>query len=302
MMLQSLKTETPPTPKFHRQRFLLAFLQMAGGCLSKLDFQKLLFLAHQKAEVFYYDFVPYKFGCYSFHAQSDIELLEMTGWLETADTTIKMKTYYESDNQPETLKELMREFTDIRGRELIKYVYKYYPYYATRSQMAEDIMDKESFETIQETKAQMQFDSSILFTIGYEGITFENYVNKLINNDVKLLCDVRKNPISRKFGFSKGIMSRLLPKFGIVYLHIGELGIPTEMRTKLETKEDYNRLFNIYTESLLYKKNYLQKIANLIREYNRVALTCFEKQAEYCHRHCISDFLETANGTEVEHL
>lgn len=302
MILQNQNIENLPVPKFHRQRFLLTFLQMAGGSLSKLDFQKLLFLIHQKIELDYYDFVPYKFGCYSFHAQSDIELLEMTGWFETDDTTIRIKRNYESENQPHAVKWIMREFAGIRGRELIKYVYKHYPYYATRSQMAEDIMDKESFETIQEMKVQMQLDDSMLFTIGYEGVTFEKYVNELIKNNVKVLCDVRKNPVSRKFGFSKGIMSRLLPKFGIVYLHLGELGIPTEMRTKLETKDDYNRLFEIYTRTLPDKKKYLHKIINLMREYNRVALTCFEKHAEYCHRHCVSDFLEMTNGMGVTHL
>ncbi len=72
----------PKIPKFYRQRFLLLLLEMAGGHLSKMDFQKLLFLSQKEAEFSYYDFVPYHYGCYSFQAQSDIELLESFGWLE----------------------------------------------------------------------------------------------------------------------------------------------------------------------------------------------------------------------------
>jgi hypothetical protein len=44
-------------PKFYRQRLILILLKLAGGCLSKMDLQKLLFLAHQKAGFTYYGFV-----------------------------------------------------------------------------------------------------------------------------------------------------------------------------------------------------------------------------------------------------
>ncbi|WP_200885350.1 DUF488 family protein [Jejuia pallidilutea] len=48
------------------------------------------------------------------------------------------------------------------------------------------------------------FENDItLFTIGYEGISLEHYLNKLIRNNIKLLCDVRKNALSMKYGFSK---------------------------------------------------------------------------------------------------
>jgi uncharacterized protein YwgA len=47
-----------------------------------MDFQKLLFLAHQEAGFSYYDFVPYYYGCYSFQAASDLETLKSLGWIE----------------------------------------------------------------------------------------------------------------------------------------------------------------------------------------------------------------------------
>ncbi len=40
---------TAKTPKFYRQRLLLALLKQSGGTLSKMDFQKLLFLLHQES-------------------------------------------------------------------------------------------------------------------------------------------------------------------------------------------------------------------------------------------------------------
>ena len=41
----------------------------------------------------------------------------------------------------------------------------------------------------------------------------------LIREDVKLLCDVRKNPLSMKFGFSKNQLKGILEGVGIEYIH-----------------------------------------------------------------------------------
>jgi len=90
-------------------------------------------------------------------------------------------------------------------------------------------------------------------------------VNNLIKNDVRLLCDVRKNPLSRKFGFSKGNLSILLPKLGIKYMHIPELGIVSKNRKTLAITEDYKVLFRQYTKTLLEKEPYLLQVQNLLK-------------------------------------
>ena len=148
----------------------------------------------------------------------------------------------------------MRTHKHFRNRALVRHIYEQYPYVAIRSKIARDIVGKEAFQRINRVREGLRQQQSILFTIGYEGITFENYVNNLIRNDVRLLCDVRKNPLSRKFGFSKGNLSILLPKLGIKYMHIPELGIVSKNRKNLATTEDYKGLFGKYTKTLLEKK------------------------------------------------
>ena len=73
------------------------------------------------------------------------------------------------------------------------------PFYATKSQIANDILQKMSFQKI--LKQQRNIERQEFFTIGYEGISLETYLNKLIINDIKLLCDVRKNSLSMKYDF-----------------------------------------------------------------------------------------------------
>ena len=75
------------------------------------------------------------------------------------------------------------------------------PELAINSVVAKEMLSADKYRKVVE--ARPQSNKTILFTIGYEGVSLEEYINKLIVNDVKVLCDVRKNSYSMKFGFSK---------------------------------------------------------------------------------------------------
>lgn len=293
------------TPNYHRQRFLLVLLELTGGRLSKRDFQKLLFLWQQETGSPYYDFVPYLYGCYSFQAQSDIDLLESRGWLQTEGKDIqlleKSVTSMACDEMVRA-NHFVKRYKDYRGTKLVRYVYEQYPYYAIHSKLAESILDTSSYEAVVQTEEKLKSNAKKLFTIGYEGLSFEKYVNQLILHDVRLLCDLRSNPLSRKFGFSKGMLSNLLPKLGIEYIHIPELGIASESRINLETESDYVKLFKVYKKALSQKKESLEKLNRLLDQNKRIALTCFEKDHDLCHRHCVSGYIEDARAIKAVHL
>jgi uncharacterized protein YwgA len=294
-------------PKFYRQRFILTLLRQADGCLSKMDFQKLLFLSHKKTGVRYYDFVPYHYGCYSFQAASDLETLHCLGWLELKKNDIKLLHNLPFDkglkaSETEKIIRFMRGYQGYGSRKLVRSVYEQYPYYAVKSKMARDVLSKEGFERIEKERRHISSQESVLFTIGYEGISFEECVNMLVRNDIRLLCDVRKNALSRKFGFSKGTLSSLLPKLGIKYLHVPELGIVSDKRKQLKTEDDYRRLFDEYRKTISQKETYLQDLVTLLESNKRIVLTCFEKIPTSCHRHCISDYLAAQQGVRVVHL
>lgn len=262
-------------PKFHRQRFLLSLLESVGGSLSQAEIQKMLFLLHQKSGFSYYDFVLYNSNYHSFQAESDIKTLQNLGWFKETDEKniiLLESTYNLKGQQTEIAKfsSFIKQLpipTDDKYRELPKSVRK---------------------------------NHNILFTIGYEGISFDLYANRLLKNGVRLVCDVRKNPLSRKFGFSKNIMQNLLKKIGIEYQHIAALGIISEARKNLKTKNDYSKLFLEYQASLPQQKLALKQLTNLLENNKRIAITCFEKEPQMCHRHCISDYL--AKKHKVIHL
>ncbi len=125
----------------------------------------------------------------------------------------------------------------------------------------------------------------ILFTIGYEGKDIAEYVQVLEENMVKVVVDVRRNPVSRKYGFSKTRMRELLALEGIDYIHLPALGIESARRRSLKTRADYNALFIWYENEVLDKEKIsLGEIIDRISSDKRVALTCFEADPTLCHR------------------
>src|SRR5690606_40792860 len=73
------------------------------------------------------------------------------------------------------------------------------------------------------------------------GISLEEYLLRLLKNDIKVLVDVRNNPLSMKFGFSKGQLRKFCDNLGIKYVHIPEVGIRSEQRQELKSQAEIGR-------------------------------------------------------------
>lgn len=130
-------------------------------------------------------------------------------------------------------------------------------------------------------------------------------MNTLLISGTSVLCDVRRNPLSRKYGFSKTTLSHGCESIGIRYEHRPQLGIASEQRQNLKTQSDYDRLFRKYEqETLPAQISSLQEIRKWINEGERVALTCYEQLPSQCHRKCVAVALENQFGAafKASHL
>ncbi|MDQ8206908.1 DUF488 family protein [Coraliomargarita sp. SDUM461003] len=295
-------------PTYMRQRLLLFFLDAAGDALSKMDLQKLLFLYHEDTEAAHYAFVPYRFGSYSFLAADDLDLMEKRGWVEsegkelTLGASIEKESWARNNAERRAVKRWMYRNTH-RGDRLVAETYRRFPYYAINSEMRERLLSSAEMAAVKSALPHPEETTDpLVFTIGYEGIHFEEYINKLIRHQVAVLCDVRRNPLSRKFGFSSKMLARVLPSLGIEYIHLPELGIESDKRKELNSMADYESLFAGYRVELPNRTKGLDRLKSIIDQHKRVALTCFEAEPHCCHRHCISDLLEAQAGYKVTHL
>ena len=274
---------------FYRQKILLALIEAFGGNLDLRDLQKLLFLFTQKYQKDKsYDFIPYKFGCFSFQSYADRRNLTKAGHLiadEDDDWKLSNTGHLDSLKKGEAQKiiNFHKYYADTSSDDLVREVYKDYPYYAINSEIAPLLMSVDELDKIEAKRPKSK--DFCFFTIGYEGASFEDYLNRLIKKNVKLLCDVRRNPLSRKYGFSKKTLCETLNNLGIIYVHIPELGIVSKKRQELNSQADYERLFNKYERTTLKDNTQsLKELLALLQKYKRVAITCFEAEPYMCHR------------------
>lgn len=291
---------------FERQRVLLELLDALNEPVGSTEFQKLLFLYTREGEsIPSYDFVPYRFGCFSFTSYADKRRLIEQGLLDEDEQTWKLtekgrRMARSRARSPLPMARFAKQYKSLRGNALVADVYRRYPYFATRSEIVEKVLSKRE-DRVRVEAARPAKQTPGLVTVGYESKTLEAYLNQLLQDGVTLLCDVRRNPLSRKYGFSKSTLSHACEGVGIRYEHLPELGIPSEKRQDLETQSDYDKLFATYERQTLPKQTKtLIKIASWIREEGqRVALTCFELLPHQCHRHCIAKALQKSFGPKL---
>lgn len=263
----------------------ILFLLECNNCeLSKLRLVKLIFLISESFAL--YNFLPYKYGPFSFQLYHDLSILERDGFVSIEDKTVHLIRRDLPKMEPR-IRNIIRmnsqRFCSLDDKMLLDYIYEKYPEYTI-------------FSLYRKT---MDYDrnSAGIVTIGYEGKTIDKFLNELIKNKINVVIDVRKNAYSMKFGFQHNKLKNYLEKIDIDYIHIPELGIPTDQRDNLETYEDYQALFSRYKSEIETKRDYLEKIKS-IGESKKVSLMCFEKDVRFCHRGIIADRLRE-DGIEV---
>ena len=145
----------------------------------------------------------------------------------------------------------------------------------------------------------------VLFTIGYEKKSIEQYLEELKLNNVHVLIDIRANPVSRKPGFSKNKLKWNCESKGVLYFHFPEAGIPSIYRRELNSPVQVVELFDWYKSNLESIPETIQHSVDLVNSYFRVALTCFERDVNLCHRKIFAEYIKNKFDSaylEIIHL
>jgi len=270
---------------FNRQKVLLNTIEELNkkNIHSRRAIVKSLFLLNEEHgmadKIAFYHFFAYKQGPFSHLCFDDLRKLRDNNFIDEEETAIteagkKLLNKSGREHGP-TIKTMLKSFPD--ERKITDYVYQKYPQYTIKSELIEQ----------KPKKAEPGF-----FTIGYEGKDIDQFLNVLVSNQIELLIDIRKNPFSMNFIYIKDALMKKLSDVGIDYLHIPELGIESEDRKNLNTKEDYERLFVKYRQALPIKEVYTNRIIEL-GTAKRVALLCFEADSNFCHRGEVAKVIES---------
>jgi uncharacterized protein (DUF488 family) len=143
----------------------------------------------------------------------------------------------------------------------------------------------------------------VLYTIGYEKRTQEEFYTILRRAGIDVLIDVRDVAWSHKPGFSKGSLAETSMTAGMEYVHAQFAGNPKKLRGK-ETETE--ALLGLYERHLDGHPEILKQFADLVRGYDdaekRVCIMCFERDPADCHRGVLAARWKRRRRGRVEHL
>jgi len=140
-----------------------------------------------------------------------------------------------------------------------------------------------------------------LYTAGYEGISLPVFIQRLQDNGVNTVVDVRELPLSRKPGFSKRALSEALAEHGIAYAHMPTLGCPKPIRDSYKADGNWARYTQGFTKYLRTQLASVKELAK-IGTATTAALLCFEADFTRCHRTFVARAAAAAGAPSVAHI
>lgn len=284
----------------NRQKALLLILQQVGPTSSTLQMMKWAFLLSQETPSHggktFYQFIPYRYGPYSFTLNQETDSLIRNGFLEKEKNNswnlTDLGKNFDVDlpkNVIQDIHHVATEYGDLSSQELLDLVYDKYSWFTINS----DLPGRR--------KKKRPIAEKAIYTAGYEGKTVDEFLNLLMESGISRLIDIRFNPISRRYGFHKSTLARLCNFLGIDYQHLPELGIPSFERNNLSSSAQYASLFNDYRSSLPSRENALLNLTGLLNSKPSV-LVCMEADPKFCHRNVLAQHLETLIDLPIKHL
>lgn len=140
-----------------------------------------------------------------------------------------------------------------------------------------------------------------IYTIGHSTRTLDELVLLLKQSGVKRLADIRRYPGSRRYPhFSRESLERELPKRGIAYVHMPELGGRRKPLPDSPNDALRNEQFRGYAD-YMGTQEFQDAIDELLRSEEPAAIMCAEAVPWRCHRNLVADEL-TRRGVEVVHI
>ncbi len=286
----------------NRQKTMLYLLDLAGGESTALHLVKWAFLIREesvsKGGASFYEFVPHKYGPYSFCVAQEMNALAEQGYLEVIErdgrTSWKVTALGKTAGKgtpalvAKDARQIHWHYGKLTTDALIENIYPRYSWFTINSQIKK--LDK---------KPNVK---PAVFTAGYEGVTVDGFLNSLLRAGIQRIIDVRNNPVSRRYGFHKSTLNRLAGFVGIEYMHVPELGIHSENRQELESQADYDALFDVYRAKTLKREiDAIKRVSKLVEEKPSV-LVCMEANPCQCHRSHLAAAVADESTLAIKHL
>jgi uncharacterized protein (DUF488 family) len=290
-----------------REKAVLGTLQEARQFLSSLVLTKLVFLLRHETGVAkrvagFYDFVPFRFGPYSFALHNDLAGLKRNGYVEPSGDGWRLGRFVDhgrdwmselDDDVASGIRYVLSRRGALKKDDLLRHVYQNYPWFASKSEL-KHLVAKEMPTAGHAAMA--------VYTVGYQQKTIDGFLSGLLRQGISVIIDVRSNPVSRNYGFAGRTLSTLAEKVDIRYHHFPHLGIPSDERKNLNSAEHYEELFDGYRKKVLPREHgAVNVVAGLMSRFPSTLL-CYEAEPGLCHRSHLAHAVSAVNRLRVVHL
>lgn len=141
----------------------------------------------------------------------------------------------------------------------------------------------------------------MIYTIGYEGTSVENFIDEIKSMGIDTVIDVREFPLSRKVGFSKTALHGFVAMAGLEYQHWSVFGCPKPIRNRYKVDADWSAYCNSFNAYLKTQRESIKELAELSQTQDCV-LVCFEADYNMCHRKMVAEAVAKEAKCRVEHL
>ncbi len=282
-----------------RHRVLLALLQAAGGKSSHLQLTKWAFLLSEEGRTrggsAFYRFVPYRHGPFSFSLMQEAGSLVRDGLIEEVDErnwAILPEGGRATAAVPKDVRndvhQIARRYSSGTVESLVRDVYDRFPWYTVNS--------------VRDPRARRPKTAPAIYTVGYESLSVDAFLDGLLRRGIEQVVDVRHNPVSRRYGFHKSTLARLCGKLEIAYEHVPELGIDSATRRDIGSEQEFEEIFERYKKLQLPAQfQSVRRVAEMVSGIPSV-LVCMERAPSSCHRSRLAEQLASLLPLPVEHL
>jgi len=149
-----------------------------------------------------------------------------------------------------------------------------------------------------------QEDVMQIYTMGFTQKTAEQFFEKIKQNGIQIVIDVRLNNQSQLAGFTKGkdLVYFLKVICNCLYEHEIKFA-PTKEILSAYKKGDINwKEYEFKFDGLIKTRKIVDIFKNKYMDYEKVLLLCSEATPENCHRRLLAENLSKELNAEIKHL
>ena len=267
----------------NRRRVLLSLLAQSERPMPITRANLLSALMNLDLEKPFHQFIPTASGPASIDLLHDLRAFEKAGEVTVSDETIQLHedaidplSYALGEADQELLLESLARYGAKSEQALLDEIIGRRPFFAIRSERSD--------ATVEAIREEILSAPRGLYTLGYEGLSIDAFINQLIADNVQTVVDVREFAFSRRSEFAKSNLEEALALGGVAYRGMPEVGIPTKARKEILEHKSKEELLEYYEAEILpTTAEYAKNVAALVEAHN-TALICHEEDPQECHR------------------